>query len=177
MFRRSLITGLAAATVLLGSAGVGQAATHKSKPGPSQEQERCMVKTSVDLLKAIDKQTWKNRAARDEALKAIPGKVKDACGTTTPPPSNDPHAGLQSYQVSSASATVAPGKTRRFTVRCDADDFVSLFFFDTTSANYSSGASSIVGTNGYFADVTNADTAPASFTMMAICEQGPNPNA
>jgi len=72
---------------LLGTTSLASAAP-APKLTPKQVQALCTAKKSVELLKAIDRQTWRDPRARAAAVRAIPAQAKAACplgGTTTPP--------------------------------------------------------------------------------------------
>jgi hypothetical protein len=63
---------------LLGTTSLAGAAP-APKLTPKQQQALCIAQKSIELLKAIDKQTWKNEAARDAVIKPIPAQAKAAC--------------------------------------------------------------------------------------------------
>ncbi len=61
------------------------------------------------MLKAIDKQTWKDKKARESAVKAIPAKAKAACSLGGAP---------QVVEVISRLTVTGIGGGRSETVRC-----------------------------------------------------------
>lgn len=101
--RRILIVAATIFALCFGLVGTASAAQPQPKLTPKQQQALCIAKQSVALLKAIDKQTWKDKAARQAAIKAIPAKTKAACplpGTTPPPdPATDVCENVEGIQT------------------------------------------------------------------------------
>jgi hypothetical protein len=112
--RRLAVVLIVCVASLLGTTVVANAAP-APKLTPKQQQALCIAKESIALLKAIDKQTWKDPKARDAAIKAIPVKAKAACpvGGTSPQPTT--------YTVSKTITTPA-GTDSAVTVTCNSGD-------------------------------------------------------
>ena len=117
MFRRALVAGATAVMVLLGPVVVAQAAPPRPAPSAEQLQAQCIAKETVAALKAIDRQTWKSRAAREAAVRAIPAKVRAACPRPAPQP---PPPVDQCANIAGVQATVPAGMVRDANGNCAA---------------------------------------------------------
>lgn len=84
ILRLAVVLALSLAALL----GSGAAANAKPAPPPKVDKAyaQCIAGAAAKALKEIDRQTWKNKAAREAALKALIEKIKAACpnpGTQT----------------------------------------------------------------------------------------------
>lgn len=77
--RRLAVVLLVGLTSLLGTTALASADPAPRQLTPTQQQALCIAKESVRLLAAIDKQTWKDKKAREAAVRTIPARAKAAC--------------------------------------------------------------------------------------------------
>jgi len=138
---------------------------------------KCVAEKTVAALKLIDKQTWKNKAAREAAVRAAVEKAKADCK----PKPTYPHDGQATYYLPLQSATFGPG-THRFEFFCDPDDWVSTFVTESYSrpGGWHFGSTGpLVGStgakSGYYGEYVNTGSDDLTIEVRGHCVQGPSP--